>query len=413
MSQLDAISAILHCVQKQFSGRLNIHSLSPPNDAWTLHYYMGRIVWASGGVHPLRRWRRAIARTCPKLDLGSLEFPNEITDSCWEYDTLCRFQDQQQLDRTQFQKIIVDCIVEVLFDVLQGSQAAVLVGELHEETSITKPRVVLKGEALLNYAERQWQKWCEADFAGYSPNLAPVISNNALLKSSLSDKVYRRLVVLVNSRNTLRDLSVIVKKDLIQLTQSLMPRIKKGSLQLVRVPDLNEKFTPGRSSASSIATDLVKDDPRSQSSADDADAPLTDAPLIACIDDSLQSCEILEDLLQDAGYRSFFIIDPLQAIPELIARKPALIFLDLIMPVVNGYEVCAQIHRVEQLKDTPVVFLTSQDGLVDRVRAKLVKASGFLSKPVDPDTLIETIQRLVMASNASPNPSNSGRTGRS
>ncbi|TAN84656.1 MAG: response regulator [Phormidium sp. SL48-SHIP] len=411
MSQLDALSAILHCIQKQFSGRLNIHSLSPPNEAWSLYYYMGRITWASGGVHPLRRWRRAIARTCPKLDLGSLEFPSETTDSCWEYDTLCQFQDQQQLDRKQFQKIIVDCIVEVLFDVLQGSQAAVLVGELHEETSITKPRVVLKGDALLNYAERQWQQWCEADFAGYSPNLAPVIANNSLLKSSLSEKVYRRLAVLVNSRNTLRDLSVIVKKDLVQLTQSLMPRIQKGSLQLVRVPDLNEKFTPSRSSGSSIATDLVKDDQQPQKTNHKADSPL-----IACIDDSLQSCEFLEELLQEAGYRSFFIIDPLQAIPELIARKPALIFLDLIMPVVNGYEVCAQIHRVEQLKDTPVVFLTSQDGLVDRVRAKLVKASGFLSKPVDPDTLIETIQRLVMASEKSsnpPNPSNSGGTGRS
>lgn len=409
MSQLDALSAILHCVQTQFSGRLNIHSLSPPHEGWSLYYYMGRITWSSGGVHPLRRWRRAIARTCPKLDLGSLEFPSETTDSCWEYDTLCQFQDQQQLDRKQFQKIIVDCIVEVLFDVLQGSQAAVLVGELQEETSIAKPRVVLKGEALLNYAERQWQQWCEADFAGYSPNLAPVIANNALLKSSLSDKVYRRLVVLVNSRNTLRDLSVIVKKDLIQLTQSLMPRIEKGSLQLVRVPDLNEKFTPSRNSGSSIATDLVKEeDQQPQKTTHQADSPL-----IACIDDSLQSCEVLEQLLQEAGYRSFFIIDPLQAIPELIARKPALIFLDLIMPVVNGYEVCAQIHRVEQLKDTPVVFLTSQDGLVDRVRAKLVKASGFLSKPVDPETLIETIQRLAMAPNKSQTQPNSGGTGRS
>ena len=405
MSQLDAISAILHCIQKQFSGRLNIHSLSPANEAWSLYYYMGRITWASGGVHPLRRWRRAIARTCPKLDLGSLEFPNETTDSCWEYETLCQFQEQQQLDRQQFQKIIVDCIVEVLFDVLQESQAEVLVGELHEETSITKPRIVLKGEALLKYAERQWQQWCEADFAGYSPNLAPVIANNALLKSSLSEKVYRRLVVLVNSRNTLRDLSVIVKKDLIQLTQSLMPRIQKGALQLVRVPDLNEKFTPGRNSGSSMATDLVKENQSSPKSANTANQG--EGLLIACIDDSLQSCEVLEELLQEAGYRSFFIIDPLQAIPELIARKPALIFLDLIMPVVNGYEVCAQIHRVEQLKDTPVVFLTSQDRLVDRVRSKLVKASGFLSKPVDPDTLVKTIQQLVMASGKSQNQPNS------
>lgn len=387
MSELDAISAILYAVQNQFSGRLHIHSVSRPNEAWNLYYYMGRVIWASGGVHSLRRWRRAIAGTCPGLDLTSITFPQDTADPFWAYNTLCRFQDQQKIDRKQFQKVIVDCIIEVLFDVLQGSQAEVLVGELYEESQLEKPRVVLKGEVLLSYAERQWQQWCKADFAGYSPNLAPVIANNALLKSSLSDKVYRRLMVLVNSRNTLRDLSVIVKKDLIELTQSLMPRVEKGALQLVRVPDLNEKFTPARLSSGSITTELGQPS--------QATSPKPQKPLIACIDDSLQSCEVLENLLREAGYPSFFIIDPLQAIPELIARKPALIFLDLIMPVVNGYEVCAQIHRVEQLKDTPVVFLTSQDGLVDRVRAKLVKASGFLSKPVDPDTVLDTIERFV------------------
>ncbi|WP_159790713.1 response regulator [Sodalinema gerasimenkoae] len=399
MSELDAISAILYSVQNQFSGRLHIHSASPPNEAWNLYYYMGRVIWASGGVHPLRRWRRAIARTCPGLDLTSITFPQGTNDPFWAYNTLCHFHDQQQIDRKQFQKVIVDCIIEVLFDVLQGSQAEVLVGELYEESQLEKPRVVLKGEALLSYAERQWQQWCKADFASYSPNLAPVIANNALLKSSLSDKVYRRLTVLVNSRNTLRDLSVIVKKDLIELTQSLMPRIEKGALQLVRVPDLNEKFTPTRPSGGSITTELRQP---SQTT-----PPKPEKPLIACIDDSLQSCEVLEQILDEGDYRSFFILDPLQAIPELIARKPALIFLDLIMPVVNGYEVCAQIHRVEQLKDTPVVFLTSQDGLVDRVRAKLVKASGFLSKPVDPDTVLDTIERLLKAANSPNNASSS------
>ena len=134
MSDLDAISAILYCVQDQFSGQLTIYSASVPNEDWRLHYYMGRVIWASGGVHPLRRWRRAIARTCPGLDLSGLKFPNPNNDPFWEYDILCNFQDQQQLNRQQFQKVVVDCIVEVLFDVLQKSQGEVLVGKLCEGT---------------------------------------------------------------------------------------------------------------------------------------------------------------------------------------------------------------------------------------------------------------------------------------
>ncbi|NJK63762.1 MAG: response regulator, partial [Synechococcaceae cyanobacterium SM2_3_1] len=67
--------------------------------------------------------------------------------------------------------------------------------------------------------------------------------------------------------------------------------------------------------------------------------------------------------------------------------------LDLMMPVVNGYEICAQIRRVSGLKSVPVVILTSNDGVVDRVRAKMVDSTDFLAKPVDPKKLLETMQR--------------------
>lgn len=94
-----------------------------------------------------------------------------------------------------------------------------------------------------------------------------------------------------------------------------------------------------------------------------------------------------------ANYQFVGINDPLRAIAILLARKPDLIFLDLVMPNANGYEICGQLRRMTFFKDTPIVILTGNDGIVDRVRAKMVGSTDFISKPVDPEIVIGTIRK--------------------
>jgi two-component system, chemotaxis family, response regulator PixG len=83
----------------------------------------------------------------------------------------------------------------------------------------------------------------------------------------------------------------------------------------------------------------------------------------------------------------------MRAIAVLLARKPNLIFLDLVMPSTNGYEICSQLRKLSYFRDTPIVILTGHDGIVDRVRAKLVGASDFLSKPADAETVLSVIRK--------------------
>jgi two-component system, chemotaxis family, response regulator PixG len=104
--------------------------------------------------------------------------------------------------------------------------------------------------------------------------------------------------------------------------------------------------------------------------------------LIACIDDSISICKNLELFLAKQGYRSYGVQDPLKILTTLIKQKPNLIFLDLLMPMANGYEICQQIRRTPSLKDIPVVILTAKNGLFDRMRAKVIGANEFLSKPI-------------------------------
>ena len=82
--------------------------------------------------------------------------------------------------------------------------------------------------------------------------------------------------------------------------------------------------------------------------------------------------------------------------PSLIRNKPDFIFLDLLMPITNGYEVCEQIRKTPRLKDIPVIILTGKDGLVDRMRAKIVGATGFLGKPVNAESVIKMLDKYLV-----------------
>ncbi|MDZ8053768.1 MAG: response regulator [Aulosira sp. ZfuCHP01] len=118
-------------------------------------------------------------------------------------------------------------------------------------------------------------------------------------------------------------------------------------------------------------------------------------PLVACVDDSPTICRSLEEILTHQNYRFVGIQDSLTAVLKLIKSKPDFIFLDLLMPKVNGYEICAQIRKTPSLKDVPVVILTGKDGIVDRMRTKLVGATDFLGKPVEAEKVLNMLHKYL------------------
>ncbi|MEL7349950.1 MAG: response regulator [Cyanobacteria bacterium J06560_5] len=131
---------------------------------------------------------------------------------------------------------------------------------------------------------------------------------------------------------------------------------------------------------------VAKGNPSAQpvASEENTAAPATNSllPKIAHIEDSLFDSRIMSPIVERLGYRYINIQDPLQALPMLIEIKPELIFLDLIMPMANGFEVCAQIRRMTLFQQTPIIIVTSNKGIIDRLRVKMSGASGFMSKPI-------------------------------
>ncbi|MEM7795205.1 MAG: response regulator [Cyanobacteria bacterium P01_C01_bin.118] len=125
------------------------------------------------------------------------------------------------------------------------------------------------------------------------------------------------------------------------------------------------------------------------------DSPVSHQAMIAYVDDSPADSEAMAAIIKGAGYGYGSIREPLKALPMLLELKPQLIFLDLVMPFTNGYEMCSQIHRTPTFKKTPIIIVTSNDGIIDRVRARIVGASGFFSKPITKEGVIDVLNKYL------------------
>jgi chemotaxis family two-component system response regulator PixG len=365
----------------RFSGQLIL--TSSDQQKWLFFLCQGHLMYATGGTHPVRRWLRNVAAHSPQLTLDRSTIERDLTGfdpatckTCWQYHLLIVWAKQQKITHEQIAKLIQSVITEVLFDIAQTQQTTY---QIKQDNTLSTQLPVIDVEDAIARANQRWQAWHHDLVAEYSPNLAPVIRQPQALQARTSEAVYQLLSKLLDGKHTLRDVAVQMKRDVLQVTRSLLPYIRWGLVELISIPDLPNPIKQ-------------EDSKRPPATAQSTQA------LIACVDDSPLVCHTMEKLLSASGYRSLVIDDGLRAIALLIARKPDLIFLDLVMPNTNGYEICAKLRKLQAFQTTPIVILTGKDGIVDRVRAKLVGASDFLNKPIDAGTVLNVISKHLQQS---------------
>ncbi len=112
---------------------------------------------------------------------------------------------------------------------------------------------------------------------------------------------------------------------------------------------------------------------------------------VVLIDDSNTIRRSGEIFLSQAGCKVVLAEDGFDGLSKVVDNKPDIIFIDVMMPRLDGYQTCALIKNHAEFKDTPVVMLTSKDSLFDRARGKLVGADQYLTKPFSKKSLIEAV----------------------
>jgi two-component system, chemotaxis family, response regulator PixG len=383
----DLIAEFNHIKTNTFSGNLIIQIADTPS--WMLYFSAGLLAGISGGIDAIDRWKRNLA-------LASLNVP---------LDRLIKSTNDREIFLNA-NKIAQECVAkEVLFDIIQFSQnkgdrlSYRFIPVSDKNTQVQSALPLLELQPILTATIQSWQQWGKHGLALYAPSLFSVIRESAQV-SSFDDKDLQCLISSIDGTKSLRSLAIQHHKNLIDVVIPLLPLLKLNiiSLSTSKQPDVKLEIRSDRK------LDLADLNAATEQSQIEISVPTHGLqnrtiskviPLIACIDDSLSVYISMEKIITDYGYRCFGIQDPLRIITGLLKNKPDLIFLDLIMPVTNGYEVCEQIRKTPSLANIPIVILTGNDGLIDRVRTKFVGANGFLGKPIQASAVTKMIDKYL------------------
>ncbi|NJR67856.1 MAG: response regulator [Synechococcales cyanobacterium CRU_2_2] len=388
-SPLQLAGIIQQIIQAEINGRLCLSA--EQGRQWNLYFQVGRIVWASGGDHRFRRWHRVLRQL--NISPASIQIRERILPAQWEHLVLTVMLKRQRIQKHDAIAAIETNIIEVLFDILQAAPYInqIACNIVHKTIGDSPVTILGTPDEFISKARLLLKEWQATGLANYSPNLAPVPISQEAIRKKLSPQLYVDLATTLTGKLSIRDLAASKRQSLIELSRFLEPYASDRLLAFQPIADIPAP-TPvqglgDRSKPSHPTSAPLSASPR------EARSDPSPGPLVICVDDSPQVGYILEQVLMPLGYQVLTMQDPVEALSTIMRRKPDLIFLDLIMPVVNGYELCSQIRRVSALKRTPVVILTGNDGVIDRVRAKMVGATDFMGKPVIPDKVLEVLQQ--------------------
>jgi len=113
------------------------------------------------------------------------------------------------------------------------------------------------------------------------------------------------------------------------------------------------------------------------------------------IDDSQTIRRTAETLLAREGYAVITASDGYEALGKIVDHQPALIFIDIMMPRLDGYQVCSLIKGNPKFSGTPVVMLSSKDGVFDRARGRIVGSDKYLTKPFTKDEILTAVKTYL------------------
>ena len=379
--------------QESWSGCIEIEEPQDTSVSWYVYLLGGKIQYINSTSGQQIRlnylWQRFdLGSKCPQLDSkeGS------------EYVHLCESLSSKQLSDVDIKKLLFRFTREGLVYILSIDQAKV--------TLIPSRRIK---KAIISFTLQQLRAKLE-DKIKHWKNIRDYISSpfcrlyldqkNALKfykfwkpKYSSQElepitKVHKlsSFVSLFVAKNCLYQIADKANVDASFLAKLLKPSIDEDLITLFPFEELKQKHQLKENNSANNQVQPI--------AGSSSEINHSSSTLIVCIDDSKTVQKQVQMTLEAGGYRVLGITDPTIALKKLSKYQPAVIFLDINMPNLNGYDLCSLLRKSQKFKDIPIVMLTGRDGMIDRVRAKIAGATDYLTKPCDPVKLINLTKIL-------------------
>ena len=338
--KLNPLSLLAQLSSRQANGCLQVASGSV---SWSIYLEQGKLIYASDSVDPferLDRHLRRLSRQIPTLVSAvrvqvRLIFESDLesqSSQSPDYQAICWLVNQQYLNSVQAAALVEELAEEVI-----GSLLSVREGTYQ----LINPS---QSEELPKFCQlelRTLVERCHEQLRHQQPSAPPSVTPEQRPESSGQNSTQNKLNLVQNNSPTTS---------------------QNSSTSNIN----NSTINPGKTLTKSTYT-------------------------IACIDDSPTVLNAINSFLDDKSFSVVMINDPVRALMQVVRIKPDLILLDVAMPNLDGYELCSLLRKHSLFKTTPIIMVTGNTGFLDRAKAKLVRASGYLTKPFNQSELLKMV----------------------
>ncbi|MDJ0530880.1 MAG: response regulator [Xenococcaceae cyanobacterium MO_207.B15] len=401
-SASEQISLFQRLKQEHFSGQLHIQEINQPKK-WVFFLYVGRILYGTGGLHSVRRWRRNLVCHLPQI-ASQLQQELESIDPqifkqvaiTWDYQLLKFWVEQGKIEREKATKVIGAGITETLFDISQVGQIRYF---LKPQKNLNSQQLaMIDSEQQIVEAWKLWQKWQEANLADISPDLAPVIIKPEQLQTNTSEKTYGVMSRLLNGKHSLRDLAVQKKTNPLTVVRSIAPYLQLGLLELVEVSDILLPFAlPNNDSTteSNIQEFCSLSSEKSDVSESISIPKSSKTKLVAYVDRNPRMSKIMAKIIKASGYSLISETDPMRAIAMFLDSRPDIIFIDIELSGINGYELCSQLRQIDCFRETPIILFSRSINAIEQVKGKIAGCSELFCKSTESKSILNILNKYI------------------
>ena len=376
LSEID-IRSILQLIELgQRTGLLFVEAYTEESlfRTWFIFFLNGQIVYsqeANSSEFRLRDYLRYY-----RINLQGEEIlPTTDSDkSLWapEYGYLWRLLEQDIINPIQARSIIQGLVHETLFDLL-GLREGNFIFEL--DKPLTPQMTTLEIAPLVNKVFKQVQEWKLLYPYIQSPDQCPVLTDVERLRSSLASSTVDKLQHWADGKTSLRQLARFLNRDVLTLAKAIYPYVQQGLIHIVSMENKYQTLHNHSSRQHSQENRSIKG--------------------IVCIDDAAAICKTVQSILQPQGYNAIAFTNPLEALNRVFQLQPHLILCDIVMPDLDGYQLCAMLRHSSAFRLVPIIMLSAKTSYIDRAKANMVGATDYLTKPFEPTELLSLIKKYL------------------
>ncbi len=381
------LKVIEQITSKSLSGCLTVHDPQDSSVVWNLYVGAGQLNYATSLKGKAERLQCLLQRTQPGLA------ETTFLDGQDEYSAICQWWHVKGLPMAGLRQLLGRLSLEALVQILALPQATVAFNKMGKVDPILIGTPLNQLPAPILQLGRQWQQWRPTIFSPFTRIYLELQDQNVF--QEVWERQQKTAKTEAEGLFSLKKLPVIIRTLRQQLSiyrSAHLMEVQPQTLAAWAQPFISAKLIK------SLSYETFQ--PLSQLSEEAEAIAIANReirPVIACIDDSKTIQRQVRGILEMSGYDVLSITEPTQALTSLVRQKPAVILMDVNMPDIDGYELCGMLRQSKQLRDIPIMMLTGRDGILDRLKARTLGVSYYLTKPFNPERLLDYVQRLLQA----------------